>query len=1019
MANNLAAYLSNQRDRSWPLETSSAPATPISSGSINEVDKSSDIMNEDDMGPSVSMAVHADSDADFRKSTFNLKRTRSMGLLDEYIDPTRKLLERHDLGSLPRSRNELMREDEERENPEHLEEQPGSHSEEESSEVSESDSSESSRDDEGGESSRSVSVSPPSADADSLLLPQDDNDLMREPKRHVDYLSHEWNESDISNSWKYIILKKKKRTSVDHVNAARLENASWRTWAKARNHLKTVSPEVVNWSKDSDVTWLYGPIVRGNDNEDNDVERGYGSDDENSKRMSAPRAKKKNSGMAPKPILKKRTVQEILKDNSLWKLSQARKHRNEIMHATSVMDANGSLYDSHDDYDDYDALAARVNAQYYGSAEKKHSNGAGSMAGVPNLSGSHHDAVPQGAEQELLSPVPQNASAKFGGALKTILTSSNDNGTGSKSSKPIRHIHFNDRVEQCVAITNQDSDSDFIDNESQNSEEDHTNSYGTGSIISGRTGSLVQSNEDNDSDTLSSDEGEADDEDNSGLFISPSIPRRADSIIHSPITDSSSTGSLKNSKLSIQPIIKLLPATTLNYGSDDEDSGNSDYNGYGSSVSHNVNTYRGYDYMYDYNSVYTGDTSNFLPVENCDVVDVPAGIDLHTAMAGDNASTYEFNHAALSDLGKDIRADEQAKNFQQNEHEHSFMDNDSDDSGFGSDEQFIEDTKYPSSDEEEDDLRLRRAASIGKTSGTSSFRDLTHGPPSDTQNTPSRTCSFISGKPLEPSLTPSAKSPQSNYASKSSNANEHINHNPNDTNNNDDNNSNIDNNSNNSANSGTIRSRSPRSLKRAASSSFIFNSDSEGDDDDDNDGNDDGGYSRLRKNNVIHENSEAKDNSPYLSFHSRSRTAPPQSSVILPATTTRSVTASGPQLSDLSKSIRIKNSLSSAEVGASDVAIRGSFSPINGSAKSAVSNKHIYDKNKPMSDLKDVDRNLQDYHIDENRSVGASEHRESSESVHKIMQNARHIANKYLHSWKKGEGNSHGTKLDNKDSGSD
>ena len=52
--------------------------------------------NDEDMGPSVSMAVQAKNDDDFHKSTFNLKRTRSMGLLDEYIDPTKKLLGRSD-----------------------------------------------------------------------------------------------------------------------------------------------------------------------------------------------------------------------------------------------------------------------------------------------------------------------------------------------------------------------------------------------------------------------------------------------------------------------------------------------------------------------------------------------------------------------------------------------------------------------------------------------------------------------------------------------------------------------------------------------------------------------------------------------------------------------------------------------------------------------------------------------------------------------------------------------------------
>ncbi len=36
-----------------------------------------------------------------------------------------------------------------------------------------------------------------------------------------------------------------------------------RTWAKSRNNLKTISPETLNWLKDCDVTWLYGPLHRG------------------------------------------------------------------------------------------------------------------------------------------------------------------------------------------------------------------------------------------------------------------------------------------------------------------------------------------------------------------------------------------------------------------------------------------------------------------------------------------------------------------------------------------------------------------------------------------------------------------------------------------------------------------------------------------------------------------------------------------------------------------------------------
>jgi len=76
------------------------------------------------------------------------------------------------------------------------------------------------------------------------------------PKICIDYLSHEWTkEDDIWTSWK--VMSKQKKAFA---NGVRLENASWRTWAKQKYNLKTVNPEKLNWLKDSDVTWLYGPL---------------------------------------------------------------------------------------------------------------------------------------------------------------------------------------------------------------------------------------------------------------------------------------------------------------------------------------------------------------------------------------------------------------------------------------------------------------------------------------------------------------------------------------------------------------------------------------------------------------------------------------------------------------------------------------------------------------------------------------------------------------------------------------
>lgn len=71
---------------------------------------------------------------------------------------------------------------------------------------------------------------------------EDDTAVRTQPSRHVDYLSHNWKEEDIWSSWKLIVSKRKA-----YNNSARLENASWRTWTKSKNKLKTVSPETLNW----------------------------------------------------------------------------------------------------------------------------------------------------------------------------------------------------------------------------------------------------------------------------------------------------------------------------------------------------------------------------------------------------------------------------------------------------------------------------------------------------------------------------------------------------------------------------------------------------------------------------------------------------------------------------------------------------------------------------------------------------------------------------------------------------
>lgn len=71
----------------------------------------------------------------------------------------------------------------------------------------------------------------------------DDADVQTSiPSICVDYLSHEWQEEDVWASWRNMTRHKNEIS-----NGVRLENASWRTWWKQRNKLRTISPETLNW----------------------------------------------------------------------------------------------------------------------------------------------------------------------------------------------------------------------------------------------------------------------------------------------------------------------------------------------------------------------------------------------------------------------------------------------------------------------------------------------------------------------------------------------------------------------------------------------------------------------------------------------------------------------------------------------------------------------------------------------------------------------------------------------------
>ncbi|KAJ5622797.1 hypothetical protein N7490_011402 [Penicillium lividum] len=232
----------------------------------------------------------------------------------------------------------------------------------------------------------------------------DDSSVEDEPSRHVDYLSHDWREEDIWSSWRYVAARKN-----DYSNGARLENASWRTWAKAKNNLGTISPETLHWYvghllpplpgkgfplansihrlKDCDVTWLYGPLKTS------------ASSDAMASDVSPPpsRLETPNSYLEPKPILKKKTASETMLQRSLSQHTL-------LQHAGAI-------------------LKAQEAEQSWTRPPLPRSN--------TDLHHLHH----------------RTGSSTY--SLGGTLTSSS---SGMTSPSERRHIHFNNEVVQCIAV---------------------------------------------------------------------------------------------------------------------------------------------------------------------------------------------------------------------------------------------------------------------------------------------------------------------------------------------------------------------------------------------------------------------------------------------------------------------------------------------------------------------------------------------------------------------------------------
>ncbi|KAJ3253681.1 hypothetical protein HK103_000407 [Boothiomyces macroporosus] len=80
-----------------------------------------------------------------------------------------------------------------------------------------------------------------------------------EQAEHVDYFHHDFNNFDLHETWKQAT---KVKDNID--NGRRFENACWRKFFQQKFNLKKINPSDLNWHKDADSCWLYGPYLPAN-----------------------------------------------------------------------------------------------------------------------------------------------------------------------------------------------------------------------------------------------------------------------------------------------------------------------------------------------------------------------------------------------------------------------------------------------------------------------------------------------------------------------------------------------------------------------------------------------------------------------------------------------------------------------------------------------------------------------------------------------------------------------------------
>ncbi|VEU22017.1 DEKNAAC103050 [Brettanomyces naardenensis] len=647
---------------------------------------SQEVFNE---GPTTSQHIESSDDDYFKKTTFKLKRTRSMGLLDDFItqahsmdaesvsqpsDNQNKITSRdfvsdatlQKLNIIPPDSDETL----------HV---PGFYtnvipnvnhhrgsSDGSFSTISLTPKHELKRQ----EMLQDDKIRQHHIDLIASHALHDDTDVEDRPQQHVDYLSHQWQaEDEVLRCWRYVVMKKH-----DFADAARLENASWRTWAQTRNHLSTISPEELNWSKDADVTWLYGPAFR----EEKPISKRVSV--EAPARLGGSRTlpshntvKQSTSTLPPqvsqvpqvpqvrplsaspehlKSILKKRSnVENLIGDGSYSRLQTLLEEREHKFNGSPILESTSSQ---------------ALNASPYLIANQRETPSplllSASQTREDFTTPSVRVSSPSSAGSSLRLPSPHGISLQKSSLKKRDPLA---------ASKPERHIHFSMRVDQCIAVDDEQANEDSASVSSmsssgsevsmgpadansnfpytEESEQTFNEYYSGGDSSSMDEDSSSLSGRANSGGTIRSEGAYSfdnyDTTDDGFVFKPSSMPNHS---AHRRLPLSSHH---RRSLTSIAP----LPSTTLKTCSDDEEQNERSMY----TVSHNTRTNRGYEYYYDYNTVYSNDSNpvyNVIADNDVEMVDVPQDFQMDDPSMSDGSvpAVLDVPASISVDLPRDI-----------------------------------------------------------------------------------------------------------------------------------------------------------------------------------------------------------------------------------------------------------------------------------------------------------------------------------------------------------------------------